>query len=106
MINWDRHSVTINGVEYAIGTAGSLILACDVCGGERFRTSWSEHETCSTCPNKKMQPIRLDEMETKWRPLWRSLGLTVKGDPCPKCGEPWSHEHDRATHDTESARSP
>jgi hypothetical protein len=99
MINWERKSITIEGVEYSIGTAGSLILACDVCGMERFRERFTSRETCWTCgPQKLLQLIRIDELETKWKPLWRSLGLTVKGDPCPKCGEPWSHEHDSASH--------
>lgn len=85
--------------EFLRGTAGSLILGCDVCGAERFREHASPYETCWTCgPEKVLQPIRLDEMETKWKPLWRSLGIQVAGDPCKVCGEPWSHEHEANAH--------
>ena len=85
--------------EYLRGSAGSLILACDVCGEERFRERASPLETCWKCgPTKVMVPIRLDELETKWKPFWRSLGDQVKGDPCKLCSEPWSREHDESAH--------
>jgi hypothetical protein len=80
-------SLTYNGVEYHTGTAGSLILCCARCGEEHFRDPLNyfgnpERHTCMTCrPKQQMVPIRMDELESKWKPLWRSLGILVKGDP-------------------------
>ena len=67
-------------VEYLAGNAGSLILACEKCGEEHFRGgeyfNHPEWETCFTC-RTPMAPIKIDELETKWKPFWLSLGLTV-----------------------------
>jgi len=71
------------GVEYLCGTAGSLILACTVCGDEHFRDhryfmnpSW---HTCF-CGHGRMVPIRIDELESRWFPFWESLGIEVVRD--------------------------
>jgi hypothetical protein len=84
------------GVEYLLGSAGSLILACQKCGDLRCRTpenyfwslvplhmawieqgkknywgdpSWHKCYTCGT----QMEPIRADELESRWKPFWDSL---------------------------------
>lgn len=91
-----------DGVEYMRGSAGSLILACPVCGDEHFREPinyfWSlysdnkawmergqknywgapEWHKCVECPERtQMEPIRMDELESRWKPFWRSLGHIV-----------------------------
>jgi len=66
-----------NGVEYLVGTAGSLILCCPKCGEEHFRApenyfdhpSWHRCYTCKT----QMEPVRIDELKSRWRPFWKSL---------------------------------
>ena len=73
-----------DGVEYLLGSAGSLILACSKCGEEHFRDSndYFRHplncEQCFACHND-MAPIRMDELETVWKPFWRGLGWAVVG---------------------------
>lgn len=88
------------GVAYLCGSAGSLILACPKCGEEYFREpdnySWSlvlenkawldkgqknywgdpSWHKCMTCKTQ-MEPIRMDELDSRWKPFWRSLGHTV-----------------------------
>jgi hypothetical protein len=90
-----------DGVKYLCGVAGSLILACPKCGEEHFRTPenyfWSlvpsnkalidsghknlwgapEWHICTSC-RTQMEPIRIDELETRWRPFWASLDRGVK----------------------------
>ena len=47
----EKYRRTINGVTYCLGTAGSFIRVCPVCGHERFRcepdnpleTCWKGH---------------------------------------------------------------
>jgi hypothetical protein len=70
--------------KYLLGSAGSLILACEKCGEEHFREAFNyfrnpEWHTCFTCGREqKMVPILLDELETKWKPFWLSLGDLVR----------------------------
>jgi len=98
-----RDHIEINGVKYEVGTAGSLVLACPKCGEEHFRDPdhyiWSEEDRaynekikalgwvsgfksefdrCFTC-RTPMEPIRIDEIETRWKPFWKSLGHDVEG---------------------------
>lgn len=87
-----------DGVEYLLGTAGSLIMACPKCGEEHFREpenyfwslvpenkAWLDRgqknywgdpswHKCMTCDNQQMEPILVDELESRWQPFWRSLG--------------------------------
>lgn len=84
---WSRikgsQAYTEKGVAYLCGTIGSIILACDKCGEEHFREPWHyfihppEWEKCWNC-RKVMEPIRIDELETRWKPFWLSLGHTVR----------------------------
>ena len=91
------------GVEYLLGTAGSLILACPKCGREHFREPenyfWSlvpenkarieqgqknywgdpSWHVCMVC-DTQMEPIRINELEARWKPFWRSIGHTVTDD--------------------------
>ena len=73
----------IDGVAYLLGSAGSLILACHKCGEEHFREpsnyfgpkpsgdpAWHKCFSCGT----QMEPIRIDELDSRWRPFWRHLG--------------------------------
>ncbi len=66
-----------DGVAYSRGSAGSLILCCPKCGRDRFRDPidyWHRDPTwekCFTCETV-MEPIRMDEIETKWRPIWEA----------------------------------
>lgn len=81
-------STNIGGVEYCVGSAGSLILGCPKCGEEHFRCKLTYHnrvisnninENCFSC-GEPMEAIRADELETKWKPLWKSLGWKVWSD--------------------------
>ena len=76
---------THEGVQYLAGTAGSLILACPKCGEEHFRDFHyfyhPEWAVCFTCkPKQQMEPILISELESRWKPFWRSLGLTLTGE--------------------------
>ena len=72
-----------DGTEYLLGTGGSLILACPVCGAEHFREPsnyfgpepWGNPtwHHCFHCPNVQMEPIRMDELESRWKPFWAWL---------------------------------
>ena len=95
-----QRTLEVEGVEYCLGSVGSLVLACDACGEEHFRGSENyfgfpcigpnpgkpEWHKCMNpeCPERdetreyaghQMQPIRVDELESKWRPLWYRLGM-------------------------------
>lgn len=81
-IDRDKHRITVDDIEYLAGTAGSIILGCDHCGGERFRDPYHffvnpGHRTLETCfgctPGRAMLPIKISELETKWRPLWNRI---------------------------------
>lgn len=76
-------TMTHDGVEYLCGTAGSLIVACTVCGEEHFRDfhyfynpDWYQ---CFS-GHGQLVPIRMDELESKWYQLWESLGFQVNKD--------------------------
>lgn len=73
-----------NGKDYLLGSAGSLIIACQNCGEEHFREppNYFDHpewHKCFTCtnPSQQMVPIDINELETKWKPFWRKLGHTI-----------------------------
>lgn len=79
-------SFEVNGVAYCTGTAGSPILACPICAEEHFRdridvanmiNGVRTFEKCFTCPDSTMEPIREDEVESRWKPFWKSLGHKV-----------------------------
>lgn len=100
VIHMKRNVYIFNDVEYLKGSAGSLILACPKCGEEHFREpenyfwslvpenqEWMKREQknywgdpswhkCFNCETQ-MEPIRVDELNTKWRPLWKSLGFKL-----------------------------
>ena len=80
-----RRTVTHEGVEYLLGSAGSLIVACPKCGEEHFREarnyfgpeplgnpSWHK---CFEC-GSQMEPIAIRDL-SRWRRFWRSLGWNV-----------------------------
>ena len=74
--NANTPSVVVEGVRYLLGAAGSLVLGCPKCGEEHFRDadnyfSHPEWHTCMTCPyEQRMEPVKVDEIETRWRPIW------------------------------------
>ena len=67
--------ITVDGVEYATGSAGSLQLCCPKCGTDRFRharnyfTHPANWERCYEC-GTTMEPVKMAEVENKWKPLW------------------------------------
>jgi predicted nucleic acid-binding Zn-ribbon protein len=69
------------GIAYLLGNAGSLILGCPRCGKEAFTYmptyDFEEDARVCTCYGDKtpLEPIREDELDKKWRPLWRSRGV-------------------------------
>ena len=73
-----------DGTKYLCGSAGSLILACPKCGEEHFRdpanyfgpTGQPNWHRCFSCQTQ-MEPIRMDELEARWKPFWQGLGFTV-----------------------------
>jgi len=72
-----------DGIQYLRGSAGSLILACPSCGEEHFRDPYDyfgprkcRFDKCYTC-RTQMEPIRMDELETRWYPFWKSLGWEI-----------------------------
>ena len=71
------------GVEYSKGSAGSLIIACEKCGDEHFRDTDDyfrnpDWHKCFVCkPKQQMVPIKISELQTKWKPFWLSLGMEV-----------------------------
>lgn len=99
----ERKTYEFQGVEYLLGSEGSLILACPKCGKQFFREPenyfwsldpknkawlergqinyWGDPSWHICFCDTQMEPIRLDELETRWKPFWRSLGHLVEGDP-------------------------
>ena len=95
----NKHSPFVfGGVEYLRGSAGSLVLTCPKCGEEHFREPenyfWSlypknaawlargqrnywgapEWHKCMSCePEVQMEPIKTDELDTRWIPFWDAL---------------------------------
>ncbi len=72
---WRPPPIMHDGVAYSSGTAGSLILSCQTCGTDRFRDPalYFQHppewERCFKCKTP-MEPVRCDEIESKWKPIW------------------------------------
>lgn len=95
-----RRTYTFDNVEYLCGSAGSLIIACPKCGDECFREPenyfWSlvpknaawlarrqknywgdpAWHKCIMC-RTQMEPICMDELDSRWKPFWLSLGHEV-----------------------------
>ena len=84
-------SITVDGVAYLLGSAGSLVLCCPQCGEEHFREprnyfgkppigekSWHRCFSCPACT--QMEPIRIDELEIRWKPFWKA----IDGRPRPE----------------------
>lgn len=100
-------TISLDGVEYLAGSEGSMIWACPKCGGEIFQDAadhvprekggrgfqtpkcwgrgWGRGDAapCGTT----MERIRMDELETRWKPFWRGLGWWVRGEPLSE--SPW-----------------
>lgn len=80
----DERCLLRDGVEYLLGSANSLVIACEKCGDEHFRDENDyfrnpEWHKCFACkdPKQQMVPIRFDELISKWEPFWLSLGHEV-----------------------------
>jgi hypothetical protein len=61
----------LDGVRYQLGTAGSFIMACAVCGAEHFRDRIAP-ENCFE-GHGALAPLRLDERE-KYIAIWQAAG--------------------------------
>lgn len=63
-----------NGDLQILGTAGSWIFSCPVCGHDHFRIDWHAENTwgyCYYCSGKqKMEPVLVKDLDTRWKPLW------------------------------------
>jgi len=74
------------GVWYMTGSAGSIIMACPKCGEEHFRGhevlpgafGRGPYGNCWTCRDVPMELQRFDELDSKWYPLWHSLGHKIR----------------------------
>lgn len=73
----ETRSIIHEGTAYLAGTAGSLILSCRVCGRDSFRAAFdyfsrpeAQEETCPNGHGRK-EPVRIDDLDTVWRPIWR-----------------------------------
>lgn len=66
--------MTINGIEYSVGSCGTLHLSCPNCGRDRFRQKITkiEWETCLDC-NTQLELVQVDEIESKWLHIWNNL---------------------------------
>jgi uncharacterized Fe-S center protein len=73
----DRYKREVDGVVYCLGIAGSFLLSCPSCGRDRFRQEVPniEYESCLGC-GTQMEMVRADELETRWKPFWRSIDET------------------------------
>ena len=70
----------VDGMEYLLSSGSRFIIACPKCGEETFRDSLAR-EACWTCQNgQQKEAIRVDELESRWKPLWRSMGRLCRGD--------------------------
>lgn len=72
-----KNTLTYNGIEYALGSGGSLLLSCPICGRDRFREAHfyftrpdPESERCFDHPDTPLEPVKESEIESRWRPLW------------------------------------
>lgn len=78
-IDGDEVLVTAHDI-YCLGSAGSFLLACRECGDEHFRraTDYFRHPEWFRCFNQQcksgqLMPIRYDDLETFWKPLWAKV---------------------------------
>lgn len=66
--------IEIDGERCQLGTAGSLILICPLCGRERFREFHDPSETCWRCPGRvKMEKLTFASLP-KYRAMWTAQG--------------------------------
>lgn len=82
-----KNTHTNDGIQYLLGSAGSLILACPKCGDEIFSRpeqyfigdDVTAKMKCFSCRLALLEPINMTELETRWKPFWQSLGHEVRG---------------------------
>lgn len=73
-------TTAVDGHQCLLGGVGSLVLACPKCGDESYRDAedWKAMrpvESCAGCgPLHIKRPIRIDDLDRKWLPLWASNG--------------------------------
>lgn len=91
--------VEVDGVRYLLGTAGSLILACEWCGAEHFRDagyfSHPEWETCFNCrPRVTMMPLPLSILD-RWGAAFGFEPIPVEERRAERLrnevARPWNH---------------
>ena len=76
----DRESpfLEVDGVRYHLGSAGSMIWGCIVCGEEHFRSAQhvriDQPESCFK-GHGPMELMRSDEMDTKWTKVLEANGI-------------------------------
>lgn len=74
--------ITIHGEPCLVGTADSIVLCCPVCAAQHFRmdptvyADWTSQETCFD-GHGRLEAQKLSELDSKWRPLYERLGITM-----------------------------
>lgn len=63
----------IDGRRVQMGTAGSIIMVCEVCGEQHFREHVSQYESCFK-GHGQMQPLTFD-LADKLRPMLQAQGV-------------------------------
>jgi hypothetical protein len=58
-----------------LGSAGSIIMVCPICGEEHFREKISENESCFK-GHGRMEPLT-EANEARYRELWEKNGDTL-----------------------------
>lgn len=86
-----------DGVEYRLGSAGSLLLCCPECGADHFRDAehyfehpeWHTCVACSMLIGKRVhvEPVKVADL-ARWRAFWDALDFRdAIGDAFVKDGQ-------------------
>jgi hypothetical protein len=83
----DPHRLTVGKTTYVLGTAGSFIRVCPVCGHERFRSE--SNNPLEHCWNGHgpLEVLTTDNLE-RYKELWEKVDAKLssqhnKGDATP-----------------------
>lgn len=61
-VEWDWRTLLHEGIEYLMGTSGSIVHGCPNCKRHTYRMQFSD-EICLFCATCPIRPLRRDEEE-------------------------------------------
>lgn len=77
-LDYELPFIEIGGERCQVGSAGSLILCCPVCGHQAFREHVNlEHMENCFDGHGRMELVKLSDLESRWRPLAIANGIKL-----------------------------